>query len=103
GEECFSYAIPGTLLETDIITDDQNLLRALDLDFQGKNRSTVLVVQDAPGYQLEYFPIPSADQYIFDESNCQHFNGSSQNVVRICLKNLDNILLAGEPVCTCVG
>jgi hypothetical protein len=93
GNQCFSYVFPGSLVETDIITENQTLLSGLDLDTRG---STALVVQDAPGYQLEYFPIPSEGQYLFDESNCRLFNGSSQNVVRICLKNINNTLLAGE-------
>jgi len=60
------------------------------------NGSTTFVSMKAPAYLLEYYPVQG--DVVFENSDCLDFEtllSVSSDILRICLKNTGNDLIAG--------
>jgi hypothetical protein len=76
--QCLSLFLPGgrTLLHPPPPSSNRNA------------SATALVVHDAPGAQIEFYP-PSKDDPTLYTSNCQHY-GNSDSAVQLCLQSVGN-------------
>ena len=83
GDDCFSYFFPGGL---DSIFPRPG-------SYQQFPAATAYVVNDAPGYQIEFYPISSSDPQLIT-GDCQVF-GTPFSALQICIKKVDSNLIAG--------
>ena len=93
GENCFSYIMPG----------DLGVVEEFSYGMLDHNGSTTFVSMKAPAYLLEYYPVQG--DVVFENSDCLDFETllsvSSDpsfvigSLLRICLKNTGNDLIAG--------
>lgn len=93
GGNCFSYIMPG----------DLGVVEEFSYGLMDYNVSTTFVSMKAPAYLLEYYPIQ--DDVAFENSDCLDFEtllSADQTpfieigtLLRICLKNIGNDLIAG--------
>lgn len=62
--------------------------------------ATTFIQNDAPGYQIDFYPIDEKYDPPMTLNDCRIF-GISTNAIQICLKTIDNSFLAGmfiEPI-----
>ena len=93
-EDCFSYVIPGDFDKISIRgRDRKQKMNIFDLAInEHERKSTTFVVEKAPAYHLEFFPIQSSST--FGSSDCRVL-GNFQMPMMICLKNEGEDLVAG--------
>jgi hypothetical protein len=84
--DCISYFLPN---ELDIIEPDLELLVIGKRNYTDAN---ALIVNDAPGYQIEY-AVPSHG-FVLDEEDCRVY-GIPGTALQICVKQNENSLLGG--------
>ena len=83
GDDCFSYFLPGGL----------DSIFPRPSSYQQFPAATAYVVNDAPGYQIEFYPISSSDPQLMT-GDCQVF-GTPFSALQICIKKVDSNLIAG--------
>ena len=62
--------------------------------YQQFPEATAYVVNDAPGYQIEFYPISSSDPQLMT-GDCQVF-GTPFSALQICIEKVDSHLIAGN-------
>jgi hypothetical protein len=91
GEDCSSYYLPGSM--TSIVLDP-NQPPISKQDFP----SAVSYIQnDAPGYQLDFYPIDAINDPSMTLDDCRVY-GVAIIAIQICLKETRGSLLAGTPL-----
>jgi hypothetical protein len=87
GESCDAYFIPGPL---SIILFDPTSPNITAADYPD---ATSYIQQDAPGYQIDYYPIDEDPAFTLDD--CRVY-GISNTAFQLCLKMSNSSLLAGR-------
>lgn len=87
GEACHSYFLPGSMAA---IALDPNLPAITPDRYPDAN---VYIQNDAPGYQIDYYPIPDEDPSII-LADCNLY-GADNVALQVCLKSAGSSLLAG--------
>jgi hypothetical protein len=92
GSDCTSFFLPGGLDLVRLTNGGPN--STLYQGQQADGPSTVLV-NNAPGYHLEFFPI--AEGYVFNSTaDCSIYGGTSKEALHICIAANGTQILAGK-------
>jgi len=95
-DDCFSYVIPGQLDSSLIISGTKDSGNATGVQYYSEDLDvTTYVALNTIAYQLEYFPIRDVPEW--DNSDCQIFGTADFVAIKICLKNVNDYLVAGNP------
>jgi hypothetical protein len=89
GNDCSSFFLPGTL--STIIFDPQSP-NITESDY---TIAKAYIQEDAPGYQVEFYPIDETRDPSFTLEDCRAY-GISTLAVNVCLKKSGRSLLAGS-------
>ena len=89
GESCHSYFLPGSMAT--IILDPQ--VPAITPDTYPN--AIAYIQNDAPGYQIDYYPIDPDTDPPLDLNDC-HIYGLNNLALQVCLKSSGSSLLAGK-------
>jgi hypothetical protein len=90
GNECSSFFLPGTL---STIIFDPTSPNITESDY---TNAKAYIQEDAPGYQVEFYPIDETRDPSFTLDDCRVY-GTSTLAVNVCLKKSETSLLAGSP------
>jgi hypothetical protein len=88
GSSCLSYFLPGPIT---LLLFDEALPMIETSDFQ---EADVLIVNDAPGYQLEFSQPTGNDSKLNLNTDCRPY-GISWAMIIICIKKVGNSLIGG--------
>lgn len=92
GEQCTSFFLPGPL---STIIFEPTLPNITESDY---STASAYIQENAPGYQVEFYPIDETRDPMFTLEDCQVYGGSTL-AINICLKKSDISLLAGTLSC----
>lgn len=87
GSSCLSYFIPGPIT---VVKFDSN---SPPIGKDNFSDATAFIVNDAPGYQIEYSPVTSEDPPLL-EIDCQMY-GMPFAALLICVKQVGNSMIGG--------
>ena len=91
GEGCVSYFLPGALSNVVFETDMANITNS---DYP---TATTFIQNDAPGYQIDFYPIDESKDPPVTLDDCRVF-GIPSNAIQLCLKAINNSFLAGTSI-----
>jgi hypothetical protein len=60
------------------------------------DEASTVIISDAPGFQLEFFPIEPS--YLFDPHNCTIYGESRGDGLQLCVASQNSTILAGSVV-----
>ena len=90
--DCYSYFLPGALHKVNI---ENRKSGVLEIPQEDRYDATIYVIENVPGYQLEFFPIKREVE--FKEVDCQILGRyPSAFLISMCMKNVDGDLMAGN-------
>lgn len=86
---CLSYFLPGAMT---LVSFDDNLP---PIGKDNYSDAYVFIVNNAPGYQIEYEDVPPDDLTLsLPDGDCQLY-GMPWAAILICIKKIDNALIGG--------
>jgi len=90
GSDCTAVFLPGGIETARLQTGNLNstLLNGTILQ-----DSSAMLINNAPGYQLEFFPV---GYYDFDPSECVVYGQEQNDSLKICLSSQGSTILAGS-------
>lgn len=88
---CTSVFLPGGVEQARLL--NRNLNKTL---LQGEifDRANTIIIENAPGYHLEFFP--KDPKHEFDVTDCLTFGQSPDQGIFICVAFRESTLIAGE-------
>jgi hypothetical protein len=92
GNDCTAVFLPGGVEIARMRTRNLNSTLLSGTQFSD---SPAIIISNAPGYQLEFFPIEPG--YVFDPDNCTIFGKERGQGFMLCLASNQSTLLAGHP------
>jgi hypothetical protein len=95
GINCTSFYLPGGLLLARR-TDETLNGTLLNLNASLVNAGQAVLLNNAPGYQLEFFPVH--DDFSFNTAtDCAIFGESRQDGLHLCIGSNNSTLVLGRP------
>jgi hypothetical protein len=92
GLDCTSIFLPGGLDLVRLINGGPN---ATIFQQPTTSGSSTFIVSNAPGYHLEFFPIPMG--WVFDQAkHCATYVGSNNQAIQICIAAVGTQIYAGK-------
>jgi hypothetical protein len=92
GADCTSFVLPGGLDLTRLFNGGPNSTLFQGPDYTGQ---TQVIIENAPGYHLEFFPIPEG--YVFNQTeDCTTHNGTNNEAIHICVAASGSQIFAGK-------
>jgi len=93
-DTCSSYFMPGT---PEKLVSDQSQPSITTDNF---TQAVSFIQHDAPGFQIDFFPVDLDDPPISLQGDCKLY-GVSNIAIQICLKAVNNAFVAGKPAPSC--
>ena len=90
GSDCTAVFLPGAIETARLQTGNLNSTLLNGTIFQ--EESTILI-NNAPGYQLEFFPL---NYYVFDPSECTIYGQEQNDGLQICVSSRGSTIVAGS-------
>jgi len=92
GPDCTSFFLPGGL---DLLRLANGGPNATLFSAPPRNGTSAFITNNAPGYHVEYFPVPKG--FGFNKtSDCTTYGGSSNEAINICVSAEGTQIYAGE-------
>jgi hypothetical protein len=92
GADCTSFVLPGGLDLVRLSDGGPNSTLFQGPDYNGQTQA---IIENAPGYHLEFFPIPEG--YVFNQTeDCTTHNGTNNEAIHICVAASGSQILAGK-------
>jgi hypothetical protein len=88
GRSCSSYFLPGSMM-TVLLNESQTLPN--DSSYPD---TTTFIVNDAPGYQLDFYPIDTETDPPMTLDDCRVY-GMTYMALNICLKQVGDTIMSG--------
>lgn len=89
GEKCVSFFVPGTMRTIQLDPAISPISR------NNYSDAVAYIQNDAPGYQVEFFPVQREESRKFVLEDCRVF-GTEFNAVQICLRKTNSSFVAGN-------
>jgi hypothetical protein len=88
GQNCNSYFIPGSMSSIDLDPNQPTIAK------QDYPKAISYIQNDAPGYQLDFYPIDRVNDVSMTLDDCRVY-GVDRVAIQVCLKETGGSLLAG--------
>lgn len=90
-EDCTAVFLPGGIETVRLQTTNLNVTLLNGTTLGG---TSTILISDAPGYQLEFFPIDP--NYLFDPHNCTIYGEGREDGIQLCMASDNYTILAGS-------